>query len=98
MARNRFAHSHNGPRHQNSGGGSVAAPIKPAAANTRSTAIARPNDGHLTNGGAQRIEAKPAPVTPEAIAQAAYFLWLERGGNEVMNWLEAERRLASSNR
>jgi len=32
----------------------------------------------------------------EAIAEAAYFLWLRRGGNEIVNWLEAEATLRSS--
>lgn len=49
-----------------------------------------------------RVEAKPGvdlPVktasqpTREAIAEAAYFLWLRRGGNETVNWLEAEATL-----
>lgn len=43
------------------------------------------------------IEAKPVPsatgVTQQAIAEAAYFLWQQRGGNEVVNWLEAEATL-----
>ena len=32
-------------------------------------------------------------VTHEDIAQQAYILWLERGGSEMENWLEAERQL-----
>ena len=34
-----------------------------------------------------------AAPTAQAIAEAAYFLWLQRGGNETVNWLEAERML-----
>lgn len=32
-------------------------------------------------------------VSHDDIAQQAYMLWLERGGNEMENWLEAERQL-----
>jgi hypothetical protein len=50
--------------------------------------------------------AKPAPTqtfnrlapTREAIAQRAYELWLARGcahGNDVGDWLEAERQLSA---
>jgi hypothetical protein len=42
------------------------------------------------------MEAKPANkqgVDSHRIAEAAYFLWLKRGGNEVVNWLEAEASL-----
>lgn len=43
---------------------------------------------------ATRIEGKPsAEPTVDQIATAAYFLWLERGGNQLVNWLEAERLL-----
>ena len=45
----------------------------------------------------QQFEAKPKPrpaaPSPQAVAEAAYFLWLQRGGNEVDNWLEAEATL-----
>lgn len=43
----------------------------------------------------QQVEAKPrfAPPSPQAIAEAAYFLWLQRGGNDLDNWLEAEATL-----
>lgn len=43
------------------------------------------------------LEAKPTPstncLTRQAIAEAAYFLWQQRGGNEIVNWLEAEAML-----
>ncbi len=46
-----------------------------------------------------RIEGKPAAEpTVDQIAAAAYFLWLERGGNETVNWLEAERMLKTNAR
>jgi hypothetical protein len=42
-----------------------------------------------------KVEWKPGTREPtqQAIAEAAYFLWRERGGSEVVNWLEAEARL-----
>jgi Protein of unknown function (DUF2934) len=54
----------------------------------------------------QQVEAKPAmpataptatsaAPTPQAIAEAAYYLWLQRGGSQVDNWLEAEANLRS---
>ena len=41
------------------------------------------------------MEAKPtrSEITRQAIAEAAYYLWLRQGGDEVSNWLEAERQL-----
>jgi hypothetical protein len=43
------------------------------------------------------MEAKPTPreITTQQVAEAAYFLWLRRGGNETVNWLEAENLLKS---
>ena len=40
-------------------------------------------------------EAKPTrrEVTHQAIAEAAYFLWLREGGDPTGNWLKAERLL-----
>ncbi len=32
-------------------------------------------------------------ITEADIAEHAYMLWLERGGSEMDNWLEAERQL-----
>ena len=37
---------------------------------------------------------KVAAPTPEQIAERAYYLHLERGGEELENWLTAERELA----
>jgi hypothetical protein len=41
------------------------------------------------------METKPGAreVSTQAVAEAAYFLWLQRGGNQVVNWLEAEAAL-----
>jgi hypothetical protein len=38
----------------------------------------------------------PAQPTREAIAEAAYFLWLQRGGDELVNWIEAEAMLQNT--
>jgi hypothetical protein len=61
------------------------------------TATVRPPAPLRHEAAVRTVEAgtKPAPpvVTPQAIAEAAYYLWLERGGNEVVNWLEAEATL-----
>lgn len=47
---------------------------------------------------AHLVETKPdivtAEVTRQTIEEAAYFLWLERGGDATSNWVEAERKLA----
>lgn len=40
----------------------------------------------------QAVSASTEP-THEAIAARAYELWLERGGNDIVNWLEAENEL-----
>lgn len=45
------------------------------------------------------VEAKPQAgrdarqITSQAVSEAAYYLWLRRGGNDVVNWLEAEAML-----
>ena len=46
---------------------------------------------------AAKMELKPhtSQPSPQAIAEAAYFLWLQRGGNPTVNWLEAEAQLKS---
>jgi hypothetical protein len=41
----------------------------------------------------KRTRAKKAPMH-DVIAERAYFLHLERGGDQVENWLHAERELA----
>lgn len=64
---------------------------KPAA--TSSSPVAPLTTGPRTG---TQIENKPQAggITREMVAEAAYFLWLERGGNEAVNWLEAEAMLA----
>ena len=60
----------------------MATPAKPVAATTPTKIT---------------MEAKPTPreITTQQVAEAAYFLWLSRGGNETVNWLEAENMLKS---
>lgn len=38
-------------------------------------------------------ESDATEPTHEAIAARAYAIWLERGGNDVVNWLQAENEL-----
>lgn len=38
-------------------------------------------------------ERSTAEPTHEEIAARAYELWLERGGNDIVNWIEAESEL-----
>lgn len=38
-------------------------------------------------------ERSTAEPTHEEIATRAYELWLERGGNDIVNWIEAESEL-----
>ncbi|HMN94942.1 MAG TPA: hypothetical protein PKC43_00610 [Phycisphaerales bacterium] len=55
--------------------------VKPGggAAGAPATGVARP-------GGLRE-------PTHDDIAREAHLIWLERGGNDVVNWLEAEARL-----
>jgi len=41
--------------------------------------------------GLATVESKS--ITHDQIAQAAYFRWLEKGGDQRANWLEAEAEL-----
>jgi hypothetical protein len=43
------------------------------------------------------MESKPAAgqVSRQQVAEAAYFLWLQRGGNDLVNWLDAEAILTA---
>lgn len=45
-----------------------------------------------TQNGASSQKDK-LQVSQEDIARQAYMLWLERGGSEMENWLEAEKQL-----
>jgi hypothetical protein len=39
---------------------------------------------------------KTTAIGPEQIAERAYYLYLERGGDEIENWLHAERELVTA--
>jgi len=67
---------------RNNGRGKAAAPSQTKPAGTRSSQV---------------FESKTVDVTPQQIAEAAYYLWRQRGGNEMVNWLEAERLLKTKN-
>jgi hypothetical protein len=49
---------------------------------------------HRVNG--DHSKKSPPIITRQAIAEAAYFLWKSRGGNDVVNWLEAEAALKAA--
>lgn len=44
----------------------------------------------------KRVTRKKAAVTQAQIAERAYYLHLERGGDELENWLSAERELVTT--
>jgi hypothetical protein len=46
-----------------------------------------------TKKAAPRKRASKSAITEDEIARHAYKLWLERGGSDLDNWLEAERQL-----
>jgi hypothetical protein len=48
--------------------------------------------------GPEKIRASHFPHAPalnDRIAQRAYELWVERGGDSLHNWLDAERMVLS---
>jgi hypothetical protein len=88
---------------------STASKVSPASV-TRAGSPTPPSSGRSSADAgwpAAKVEAKPGvnispstggQPTREAIAEAAYFLWLRRGGNELVNWLEAEASLRAKSR
>ena len=77
---------------------------KPNGGNRTTSKMAPPTRGAGRQDGATRttgfnststLEGKPTEITRQQIAEQAYFLWKQRGGSEVSNWLEAERLLKS---
>lgn len=60
-----------------------------------STAAPRPAPPPQRQSSA--MESKPAAgqVSRQQVAEAAYFLWLQRGGNDLVNWLDAEAILTA---
>lgn len=74
------------------GKGSKRATKAPAAKNTvRAAAPPTPTTQSVVESKSRpRRSSEP---THDEIAARAYELWLERGGNEIVNWLEAENEL-----
>jgi hypothetical protein len=71
---------------------------KPApAASARSTPTNATTAPSFTGstGHTRAVEAKPTriEINQQTVAEAAYYLWLRRGGDDISNWLEAERQL-----
>jgi hypothetical protein len=46
-----------------------------------------------TSKDKKAVVTKDNNVSYEEIARQAYFLWLERDGDQLDNWLEAEQQL-----
>ena len=53
------------------------------------------NPGHVAEIDALLEVMPDASEIERRIAERAYFLWCERGGDENSNWLEAERQIVS---
>lgn len=52
----------------------------------------------VTTGWQESRPARRAAVSREAVAKRAYEKWLQRGGNhgdDLQDWLEAERELSA---
>jgi hypothetical protein len=62
----------------------AAAPKKTAATKTTKTVTRR----------TKKTETDPLVLSWEDVATRAYYISLESGGNELDNWLRAERELA----
>jgi len=67
------------------------------ASTTRTTPPAHsPGEAHSAveaRSAARSTTPDPDAVDPAEVEREAYLIWLEHGGNEVVNWLEAERRI-----
>ena len=55
---------------------------KPPAVRSKSALELKPAAEKAARGG-------PAP-SPDEVARTAYSLWMKRGGNRMVNWIEAE--------
>ena len=66
----------------------------PKTAKSKAAAAAA-NGGSILN----LAEAVNGPITPEQVAERAYFRWIERGcpvGTAEEDWLRAERELGAA--
>jgi hypothetical protein len=59
-------------------------------------AVKRTTTEKKTTARKPALRRRKQPVTHEQIAERAYFLHLERGGDAFENWLVAERELATA--
>jgi hypothetical protein len=72
-----------------------AAQSKPKAAKSK-TAVAAANGNSILN----LVEAVNGQITPEQVAERAYFRWIERGcpvGTAEEDWFHAEQELGVGN-
>jgi hypothetical protein len=49
-----------------------------------------------STGTTRRTRKKPVVPTPDQIAERAYFIHLDEGGDAFGNWLRAERELSAA--
>ena len=81
-------------RHGNGGKINSHRPTLRSPANGPSTVSTAPRPA--THSSAVELKPKTREITNAAIAEAAYFLWQQRGGNEIDNWLDAEATLKAN--
>lgn len=70
-----------------------------AAAPGQASAPLQVPPAHISSASPISLVKSPASfqqVPQQAIAEAAYFLWKQRGGDSVVNWIEAEACLRKS--
>jgi Protein of unknown function (DUF2934) len=95
-----MAHNHKKMNHgeKRGNGGKIATIARPGNGKKSAPSVSPfRNDTNISrpSGNTSVVERKPTEVTRQQISEAAYFLWKQRGGSEVSNWLEAERMLKS---
>ncbi len=71
----------------------TSAPVKTNAANAAPVNSPTPAVNVSKPGAKAELKPNQGNISRAAVAEAAYFLWLQRGGNETVNWLEAEAML-----
>ena len=72
---------------------SAPAPVKANAGIAAPVKSSTPTINAGKPGAKAELKPNQGNISRHAIAEAAYFLWLQRGGNETVNWLEAEAML-----
>ena len=74
-----------------------AAPAKPAASAKAAKAIAEPRRAAAEPSASRRRSPRRRTPDHDEIAERAYYIHLEEGvGDELANWLRAERELKAA--